>query len=452
MADRLREAADLGGLPESGMVIVAFSGGADSMALTHFLMGQISQERILCAHVNHMLRGEEAEADVLFAESFCKSHGLRFRLLREDVAALAEKEKIGTEESGRLVRYRFFDSLRTGENDVIVTAHNANDNVETVLMNLARGTGLSGLCGIPPGRGAILRPLLRVSREEIERYCRENSLPYVTDSSNLQDAYTRNRIRRHVLPELIALNPRLTDAVARLTDAVREAQDYLVSSAEALLREARVPYGLSLEVLNKAHPAVRKQALKLWLESQGCGRLSAEHISKAAGNLTNGNRLTLPGNLGIECSAGVLTCRRAAPKDWEVPAKIGETRLPNGKVLKILEKTGADTQNARKINKLLFNSQLDCDTITDALTARGRHAGDRFAPAGRGVTKTLKNLFGEMKIPAANRDDQVILQSGGEIVYVEGAGVSEKAKVTADTKRILQIVLETEEPRECEND
>jgi len=452
MGDELLEAADLRGIPEKGTVIVAFSGGADSMALTHFLMGRVSKDRILCAHVNHMLRGAEAEQDSLFAEAFCKRTGIRFVLLREDVAALAEKEKIGTEECGRLVRYRFFGSLRKSEDDVIVTAHNANDNVETVLMNLVKGTGLSGLCGIPEKRGAILRPLLLVSRKEIERYCHANGLAYVTDSTNAEDMCTRNRLRHHVLPELTKVNPKITDAVARLTEAVKETRDFLVMTAEALLEEARSSYGLSLEELRQAHPAVRKQALRLWLEGQNCGRLSAGHIEKLAANLSNGSRFSLPGGLEVQCSADVLTLRRETASVWEYPVAIGETKLPVGKVLKILKKTGVDTQNVRKINNLLFNSLLDCDTITDALTVRSRRAGDRFTPAGRGVTKTLKKLFGEMKIPAANRDEIVILQSGGEIVYVEGAGVSEKAKVTADTSCVFQIALETDETRENEYD
>lgn len=452
MADRLPEAADFSGIPETGRVIVALSGGADSMALTHVLMQRFAQERLLCAHVNHMLRGEEAEADARFVEDFCRRQGLGFRLLREDVAALALKEKIGTEECGRLVRYRFFDSLLTGPDDVIVTAHNADDNAETVLLNLTMGTGISGLCGIPYERGAVVRPFLRVERREIERYCHESSLRYVTDSTNAKDLYARNRLRHHVLPELTAVNPRLTDAVARLTAAAGETQDFLRISAEALWLKAQVPYGLSLEVLRSAHPAPRKLALRMWLEGQGCGRLSAGHIDRAAAGLVNGCRLSLPGKRELQCSAGVLTCRGEVPAEWEFPAKIGETRLPGGKVLKIQEKTFVDTQNVRKINKLLFNSQLDCDTITDALTVRSRRAGDRFTPAGRGVTKTLKKLLGEMKVPAANRDDLVILQSGGEIIYVEGAGVSERAKVTADTIRILQIELGTDETQESEYD
>lgn len=452
MDDRLFKAADIRGIPKNGTVIVAFSGGADSMALLHFLMGRVAKDRILCAHVNHMLRVAEAEADAAFAEAYCKSGGIRFTLLREDVAALAEKEKIGTEECGRLVRYRFFDSLRKSEDDVIVTAHNANDNVETVLMNLAAGTGLSGLCGIPAKRGAILRPLLRVSREEIERYCHVNCLDYVMDSTNAEDAYTRNRLRHHILPELGKVNPRITDAVTRLTEAAKETQDFLRMTAEALLWEAKSPYGLSLKPLRQAHPAVRKQALRLWLDRQNCGRLSAGHIEKLASNLSNGNRFSLPGGLEVQCSADMLTPRRETASAWEYPVAIGQTRLPSGKVLKILKKTGVDTQNVRKINNLLFNSLFDCDTITDALTVRSRRAGDRFTQAGRGVTKTLKKLFGEMKIPAANRDEIVILQSGGEIIYVEGAGVSEKVKVTADTSCVLQIAVETDETRESEYD
>ena len=161
--------ADISGLPQRGKVVVGFSGGADSTALAHWLLGRLGPERLVLAHVNHQLRGEESDRDEAAARAFAQRFGLDFALRREDVAALARRRGLGLEECGRQVRYGFFQSLAPGEEDRILTAHNANDNAETVLMHLCRGTSLPGLLGIPARRGKVLRPRLRVySRERLE--------------------------------------------------------------------------------------------------------------------------------------------------------------------------------------------------------------------------------------------------------------------------------------------
>ncbi len=188
--------ASLEGLPESGRLVVGYSGGADSTALAHWLMGQVPRERILLAHVNHMLRGAEADRDQAFAQAFAKSQGLAIQVLREDVAKLARDRGQGLEECGREVRYGFFHRLASGEQDRILTAHNADDNAETLLLNLCRGAALEGLCGIPRQRGKLLRPLLDVERKAVEAYCQAQGLAFVTDSSNFSDAFARNRVRR----------------------------------------------------------------------------------------------------------------------------------------------------------------------------------------------------------------------------------------------------------------
>ena len=163
-----KDKALLNMLPQDGKVVAGVSGGADSMALLHFVMQTISKDRIICAHLNHMIRGEEADRDESFVREFCDDNGIECKVLREDIPKMSAESKIGTEECGRKVRYGFFHSLAKGENDRILTAHNADDNAETVIMNLAKGTGVDGMCGIPKKRGKILRPLLNISMAEIE--------------------------------------------------------------------------------------------------------------------------------------------------------------------------------------------------------------------------------------------------------------------------------------------
>ena len=252
--------ADISGLPQRGKVVVGFSGGADSTALAHWLLGRLGPERLVLAHVNHQLRGEESDRDEAAAHAFAKRFGLDFALRREDVAALARRRGLGLEECGRQVRYGFFQSLAPGEADRILTAHNANDNAETVLMHLCRGTSLPGLLGIPARRGKVLRPLLRVPRGEIEAYCQAHGLPYVTDSSNLSREYTRNRLRLEVLPVLEELNPSFLEAVARMTDTLSQDSACLEAQAQALLEACRGPWGLDAAKLRQMGDLLRDKA------------------------------------------------------------------------------------------------------------------------------------------------------------------------------------------------
>ena len=176
------------------------------------------------------------------------------------------------------MRYRFFQSLAPGEEDRILTAHNAGDNAETVLLHLCRGTSLPGLLGIPYARGKVLRPLLRVPREEIEAYCQEQGLSYVTDESNFSLEYARNRMRLQVVPALRQLNPAFLAAVSRMTETLSQDCEYLEREARALLERCLGPWGLEAAPLAQAHPALSSRALRLWCEGQGCTSLEKVHV------------------------------------------------------------------------------------------------------------------------------------------------------------------------------
>lgn len=294
--------ADISGLPQRGKVVVGFSGGADSTALAHWLLGRLGPERLVLAHVNHQLRGEESDRDEAAAHAFAQRFGLDFALRREDVAALARRRGLGLEECGRQVRYGFFQSLAPGEEDRILTAHNANDNAETVLMHLCRGTSLPGLLGIPARRGKVLRPLLRVPREEIEAYCQAHGLPYVTDSSNLSREYTRNRLRLEVLPVLEELNPSFLEAVARMTDTLSQDSACLEAQAQALLEACRGPWGLDAAKLRQAHPAVASRALRLFWQGWGPA-LEKKHLD-ALLHCLEGGQVDLPAGCGPSAPRG----------------------------------------------------------------------------------------------------------------------------------------------------
>ena len=210
-------------------VCAALSGGADSVALTHFLWKNREQLGITltACHLNHCLREEESFRDQRFVEDFCRERSIPLTLRTVDIAALARKNGLSVEECGREERYRLFEELCAGEHSLVATAHTQSDNVETVVFHLCRGTGLKGLTGIPPKRGKIIRPLILATREEVEGYCQREGLPYVTDSSNLQDVYSRNRVRHRVLPELEAVHPGAKEAIARLSRTLALEEDFL---------------------------------------------------------------------------------------------------------------------------------------------------------------------------------------------------------------------------------
>ncbi|MBQ5356949.1 MAG: tRNA lysidine(34) synthetase TilS, partial [Oscillospiraceae bacterium] len=225
-------------LENCGGIVAAVSGGCDSSVLLHVLW-RLSTEmgfKILCAHINHNLRGSESERDEAFVRSLCRKYGIECRVLSANVADYAEKHRLSTEEAGRKFRYEFFERCaeELGENAKIATAHSLSDCAETYIFNSARGASLSGICGIPPVRGRIIRPLIEFSREQIEAYAEEHGLDYVTDSTNLTDEYTRNKIRHGVIPVMKEINPGFEKAFLRLSKNLSETRDFIDSESFAL--------------------------------------------------------------------------------------------------------------------------------------------------------------------------------------------------------------------------
>lgn len=445
----LLAAGDLSGLPQQGLIVVGFSGGADSTALCHWLLGKVDPQRLVLAHVNHQLRGEESQRDEEACRAFAQGHALRLEVLREDVAALARQEGLGLEECGRNVRYRFFESLTPGKEDRILTAHNANDNLETILLHLCRGTSLPGLLGIPYSRGKVLRPLLKVPREEIEAYCRREGLSYVTDSSNLSQEYTRNRLRHQVLPVLEELNPQVLEAVSRMVGTLSQDESFLEEQAFSLLREARVPWGLDAVLLGVSHRAVQTRALRLFCREQGVPPLEKQHVDALCCCLAQGGETGLPGGFLAQCSQGVFSLKKRGEageaEGFSQEVALGKTDLPCGKTLFLQVKPLSRGENSPKIHNLLFKNALDYDIITGNLRARSRREGDRFSPAGRRLSKSMKQLFQEQKVPVFQRGRVVLLEAAGQLVFCEGVGPAEGFQVTERTKRALLVDIRERE-------
>ncbi|MCM1299236.1 MAG: tRNA lysidine(34) synthetase TilS [Firmicutes bacterium] len=252
-------------------IVVGLSGGADSVTLLHGLK-RLEKElgiELYACHINHNLRGRESDGDQAFAQQLCESLGVDIRVFSVDVTGELKKHQ-STEEKARELRYDAFKKISESLNAKVATAHNACDNSETVLLNILRGTGLKGLCGIPPKREYIIRPLLFCTREEIEGYICENGLKYVTDKTNLSTAYTRNKVRLEVMPRLTEINPSLHAGISRMTSSLIEDSLFLEGMAKEALDKARIENGVYLtEALLALPKPIFTRAVSLMLKEKG---------------------------------------------------------------------------------------------------------------------------------------------------------------------------------------
>ena len=434
--------AEFGMLPPGGRVVVGLSGGADSMALTHFLVYQEKAE-VLAAHVNHGLRGAESDADEAFVRKWCAENQISLRVLHADVGQLAQERKQGLEECGREVRYAFFQELARETGAKIATAHTLSDNAETVLLNLAKGTGARGLCGIPPVRGNIIRPLIRVTREQVEAYCRSFGLPYVTDSSNLERDFARNRVRLDVVPVLKQINPAFEKEIAGMTMRLARDEAFLQGQAEQAVRRAEMPHGYDLAVLKTLARPVLVRAAAVMIRRAGDVRLESKHMEAAADVVAAGKgSVSVAGGIQIAAQGNTLFVAPERMEPWSIPVSFPVTHAPDGRriCLKKINKNAVQTEN--KFHNLLFHNCINCDTIWTNPVFRTRCAGDVFRPAGRGVSKSLKKLFNEAKLKPLLRDRVILLESGGEILWIEGFGPAECARVLPGTQQAVTIRVE----------
>lgn len=251
-------------------VIVGLSGGADSVTLLHGLksLENTLDIKLYACHINHNLRGSESDGDQLFAENLCKRLGVEIKVFSVDVKGGIEKHQ-STEEKARELRYGAFKRISEDLGAKVATAHNACDNSETVLLNILRGTGLKGLCGIPPKRDYLIRPLIFCTREEIEDYIRENGLEFVTDKTNFSTAYTRNKVRLEVIPKLLEINPSFHTGIERMTSSLIQDSLFLENMAREALDKAREGEGVYLtEPLLKLPKPVSDRVISMMLREK----------------------------------------------------------------------------------------------------------------------------------------------------------------------------------------
>ena len=286
-------------------IVLGVSGGPDSITMLDILR-QIQEEfdfEIVVAHINHMIR-KEAIQDEEYVKKYCEKNSIEFFVKRIDVMSVANNRKIGTEEAGRFVRYEFFDEVlkQTGSNKIAI-AHNKNDKIETIIMHLLRGSGLSGLKGIEPIRGNIIRPLIECEREEIEKYCDENRLEPRIDKTNFENDYTRNKIRNIVIPYIEKeLNPNIIETIDRLSEVVKKEDRYLEKVAldvydKILIKQEPGQIMLELKGFNEQDEVIKSRIIlytvkKLFGSSQGIEKIHINDIIKLCNNNIGNKYLT----------------------------------------------------------------------------------------------------------------------------------------------------------------
>lgn len=421
-------------------VIVALSGGADSMALAFFLNSVKDEYGITlsAAHVNHGIRGESADADEAFVKKFCEKNTIKLHVLHADVPGIALKTGESHEECGRRIRYEFFESI--DKDSLIATAHNLNDNAETLLFRLARGTGIKGLCAIPPVRGRIIRPLIECSRNEIEEYCKKNNISYVTDETNLSDDYTRNFIRHEILPLFEKINPSFLSSADRLIQAVREDEAFLSEQAALLFEKCKNNDKYSVMVLKNAPDCVLKRTVAAIIEKETGIKPESRHINDIVDIIKNGGCKQICAAANFRVRKGML--EKFTPdnknEDYSLYLTVGCTEFSsyfvNANI--IYKKDLTDTQ---KIHKQMLDIFMDCDKIIGKLIIRNKRSGDTFSPSGFKGHKKLKKMFQEKGVPPEKRDSYPVLCDDLGIVAVPGFGVCKRVYVDSRSQRIWKV-------------
>lgn len=422
----------LANLPSDKTVLLGLSGGADSRVLLHLLSAFARRDgfEMVVAHVNHGIRGDEAERDALFCQQLASEYGWEFLRLDTDVPTLAKQHRRSLELEAREVRYAFFEKImKERKIEILVTAHHADDNLETVLFRICRGTGLHGLVGIPAVRkfseGVLVRPLLPYSRREILAFCKEESLEFVTDSTNEKKGCSRNQIRLDVVPALEKFFESPQSSVYRMTRILEDDLDYLNREAEAFLQEHLRADGISAEVLQGAHPAIRRRVIGKMLPKT----LETIHLTAIETLLEKGDSgasMSLPGDLCACLQNGrllILSDLRLTASYERFPCEIGEVSLCDGK-LTVSVKTYEKCKSEPNVHNAYTSSCIILKgTGMDELYFRGRRSGD--AMPRKGVRRQIRRLYREAGVPVAVRDALPLLCQGENVLWAPFVGYAD---------------------------
>ncbi|RTE02546.1 tRNA lysidine(34) synthetase TilS [Paenibacillus whitsoniae] len=450
------------------VVVVAVSGGSDSVALLHVLFRLVGTFgwRLVVAHVNHQFRGAESDAEADFVAGLAARFGLPCEIGVIDVPAYIEEASLNAQAAAREKRYAFLHNVaeRYGAQRIAL-AHHADDQAETVLMRVLRGTGPSGLVGMPERRREkkveLIRPFLRIYKSDIMNYCKVHAISYCEDSSNASLKYTRNQVRLELLPKLTAYNEQLPQALNRLADMMQAEDDYMASETERVLRQIVAfeagRYRIERRDFTPLHVALQRRLIKLILnclcaDRQQLAYMLVERVREMILKDPVSNQvLQVDEEVYIVREYGSIHFQAYAPEPrpyaYAIPRETSEVSLPelNGKL--ILSWMSAEAYKTAVPGSSDMDVYLDGDGLIWPLHLRSREHGDRMEPFGLNGTKKVKDMFIDAKMPSTRRDRiPLLVDDSGHILWIAGFRRSRRALVEAHTERVLHVRLALQEP------
>ncbi len=420
--------------------MAGISGGIDSVCLFYVLLElkEVLSFDLCAVHVEHGIRGESSRRDERFVRELCEKEHVSLRVFNENVPELARKQGLSLEEAARLIRYRDFDTALTEAGaDKIAVAHHMNDQAETFLFNLIRGSSLRGLSGMSPLRGKIIRPLLNCARSEIEEYAACMGLEYVTDESNRDESYSRNRIRNSVIPQLERVSARTVFHITKAGDFIREADEYLQSQADELYTECvtkagrKGPCVIDTESFNTAPHILKGYVVRRILKEQS-GRwkdISSVNIDDIIGlcEKQSGKRIELP------CGLLALKTGDRLKLGKKEDLRGGPSERPR------VEFELADYGAHMGFPEKNYTKWIDYDKIKNGLCVRTRREGDRITIDSELHRQAFKKYLINEKIPVNERDSLLLVADGSDIVWVIGGRLSEGYKLGPSSERAVII-------------
>ena len=449
-------------IQEHDIVVTGVSGGADSICLLFALLElkKALDFQIVVCHINHGIREVSADRDEQFVRKICEEKGLTFRVFHKNVELIAIKRKQSLEEAGRMVRREAFEKVLKEVNGTkIATAHHQNDNAETLLMNLARGSGLRGMCGITPVNGIWIRPLLCVKRSQIEEWMERYEIPFCQDETNEEDLYTRNRVRHRIIPELeTQVNPQTVKHLYEASVQVQEVWEYIAAQtkkayADCVQEQKQEGLLIYKEKFDALPDALKKFLIKSTLENiaKASKDVTSAHISAVLDLLEGqvGRRINLPYHITAKrVYAGVLVESKKGKKHLNLEEKLsprellisGEIVIPE-RNLKVSCKVFKKKANFSfsLIPQKTYTKWFDYDIIKNSLIMRTRREGDFLTITADGKKQTIKKFFINQKIPSEERDTVPLIADGDEIVWIVGYRQNQAYQITEKTKHIVEI-------------
>ena len=451
-------------IEQGDTVIAGVSGGADSVCLLFLLLDlkERLQINVMVLHVEHGIRGESSRQDAQFVGELCRLHDIPFQICSVDATGYAKEHKVTLEEAARILRYdAFADAAATyGDEHVkIAVAHHRDDQAETVLFQMARGSGLRGLGGMHPKRDRIIRPLLTCSRRDLELYLSENDIPYVTDETNQDNQYARNRIRNEILPALKEIQPGCVDHIASAAGELQEIDAFIRKQAAPAYERITEKNEGSLQIglcdFSGLDPVIQKEIIRMAIgefvpAKKDILRSHIESIVALAGK-ENGKELHLPQGVVITKTEQSLLFQKSGTREaglhtegaW-ILCTLPETELSVAKDVSIspdqvIRSRVFPYRKGLTIPEDIYTKWLDYDRIKNGLQIRTRRIGDYLCIDDAGHKKSLQDYFVNNKIPAGIRDQVLLLADGDHVVWIPGFRISAQYKITDRTENVIEL-------------